>query len=254
MVEYMCDDALSEILKAVSDPTRRSILTTLCQQGGSRVTDLADNYAMSLNAVSKHIKVLEQAGLVTRQTLGRAHWIEANLSQVDVVDSWLESLRSIWQLRLEKLNEVLSNGEENMADLTVNVVKTINAPIHKVFDAWLDPVMLSQFILPMPGMPHPDVQNDVREGGKFVITMQVGNDKVPHSGEYLTINRPNMLVFTWVSPFSMEGSQVTIRFNEVEGDKTHIELVHVRFVDEESRTNHEGGWGHILDSLNQLLS
>jgi len=110
MVEYSGDKILSELLKAVSDTTRRSLLTKLCQQGTSRVTDLANYYDMSLNAVSKHIKILEKAGLVTRKTMGRTHWIEANLEQVSVIEEWLRELNSIWALRLEKLNEILING------------------------------------------------------------------------------------------------------------------------------------------------
>ncbi len=111
MVEYVNDKILSELLKAVSDTTRRSLLTQLCQQGASRVTDLANYYDMSLNAVSKHIKILEKAGLVTRKTIGRIHWIEPNLEQISVVDDWFKELKFIWELRLEKLNEILNNGE-----------------------------------------------------------------------------------------------------------------------------------------------
>ncbi|NOQ79830.1 MAG: metalloregulator ArsR/SmtB family transcription factor [Gammaproteobacteria bacterium] len=108
MVEYKNDKILTELLKAMSDTTRRSLLRQLCQQGSSRVTDLADYYDMSLNAVSKHIKILEKAGLVTRKTIGRTHWIEANLVQINIVDNWLKELKSIWELRLEKLDEVLN--------------------------------------------------------------------------------------------------------------------------------------------------
>ena len=111
MVEYVDDKILSELLKAVSDSTRRSLLTLLCQQGPSRVTDLASYYNMSLNAVSKHIKVLEKAELVTRTTIGKTHMIEANLVKVSVVEEWVKELKSIWELRLEKLDEILNNGD-----------------------------------------------------------------------------------------------------------------------------------------------
>lgn len=113
MVECIDNKILSELLKAVSDTTRRSLLTQLCQQGPSRVTDLAHYYDMSLNAVSKHIKVLEKAGLVTRKTIGRSHWIEANLEQIGIVDAWVKELKSIWELRLEKLGEIFTNGNDN---------------------------------------------------------------------------------------------------------------------------------------------
>ena len=110
MVEYANDKILTGLLKAVSDTTRRSLLTQLCQQGSSRVTDLADYYDMSLNAISKHIKVLEKTGLVTRKTIGRTHWIEANLKRVSLVENWIKELKSIWELRLEKLDEIMKNG------------------------------------------------------------------------------------------------------------------------------------------------
>ena len=93
-----------------------------------------------------------------------------------------------------------------MNELTLSVSKTIHAPIERVFDAWLEAEMLTQFILPMPGMPQPEVENEAVEGGRFNIVMQVGEDKVPHSGTYLEINRPDRLVFSWESPFSIEGS------------------------------------------------
>lgn len=112
MVEHMQDEKLSRLLKAVSDTTRRRLLTQLCQQGATRVTDLAAHYEMSLNAISKHIKVLEQAGLVKRTTMGRIHLIEADLSQVEPMSDWFTSLKSIWMLSLEKLEDVLNTGEE----------------------------------------------------------------------------------------------------------------------------------------------
>ena len=99
---------LSKILKVTSNVTRRSILTTLVQEGPARVTDLAEHYAMSLNAVSKHIKALESAGLVSRKKIGREHFIEANLEPVKVIEKWFQDLRSIWEIRLEKLEKLLT--------------------------------------------------------------------------------------------------------------------------------------------------
>jgi len=107
MVEYSNDKIISETLKSMSDVTRRSLLTRLCQEGPCRVTDLASYYDMSLNAISKHIKVLERCGLITRKTIGRTHWIEADLTHVRIVEEWFKELKSIWELRLEKLTELI---------------------------------------------------------------------------------------------------------------------------------------------------
>ena len=112
MVELNDELELSVLLRAISDGTRRALITRLCQQGPTRVTDLANHYAMSLNAISKHIKVLENAGLAKRTTLGRVHLIEADMNRVDLLSDWFASLKSIWLLSLEKLDQTLQAGEE----------------------------------------------------------------------------------------------------------------------------------------------
>jgi len=138
-----------------------------------------------------------------------------------------------------------------MNDLICNVNRVINAPIDKVFDAWLNPQLLSRFMLPMPGMPQPRTEVDAREGGRFTIYMDVGEEIIPHSGTYLELNRPNRLVFSWASPFSTDGSSVSLDFTMVDSSNTRIELTHVRFIDEETRSNHEAGWGNILGALSE---
>lgn len=141
-----------------------------------------------------------------------------------------------------------------MSELSVNISKTINAPIDSVFDAWLDPAILTHFILPMSGMPKPHVTNQANVGGKFEIIMHVGENKVPHTGEYLSIDRPNTLSFTWNSPASSDDSVVTINFVAINDHKTEIELTHVKFIDEQRRADHEGGWKNILTTLEKVLA
>ena len=114
MVDQHSDtEQLTNVLKAVSDPTRRSILTKLVQEGHIRVTDIAAYFDMSLNSVSKHIKVLEAAGLVTRQTMGRIHLISAEMGPVSLIDGWFHDLRSVWDLRLERLEDLLLEGKKD---------------------------------------------------------------------------------------------------------------------------------------------
>jgi uncharacterized protein YndB with AHSA1/START domain len=143
--------------------------------------------------------------------------------------------------------------EGKMTDLTVNVEKTIGAPIEKVFDAWLNPKILAQFMMPMPGMPESDVKNDVREGGSFSIIMHAGNDELPHTGKYLEIKRPDKLIFTWVSHCSADNSIVTLNFKKIDNNKTNVSLSHVKFIDEKTRSDHEGGWTGILSKLNDVI-
>jgi len=99
---------LTRLFKATSDATRRAVLRLLAQHGPTRVTDLARQFDMSLNSVSKHIKVLEQAGLVKRRTEWREHLIELNPEPLAEIDLWFAQLRSIWAMRLEILDELLT--------------------------------------------------------------------------------------------------------------------------------------------------
>ncbi|MCG6971912.1 MAG: SRPBCC domain-containing protein [Desulfobacterales bacterium] len=142
-----------------------------------------------------------------------------------------------------------------MTDLTINIHKTINAPIEKVFDAWLNARMLSKFMRGMPDMPESDVETDAREGGNFTIIMHYRGEKIPHTGKYLEISRPDKLVFTWASQYSVvDNSTVTLNFTRIDDNKTNISLSHVKFIDEESRSGHEEGWGNVLDKLNEVMS
>lgn len=141
-----------------------------------------------------------------------------------------------------------------MTDLTLKITKKIQAPIERVFEAWLNPETLSRFMMPMPGMDHPKVQCDPKLGGKFEILMDVGGNLVSHSGEYVALERPNKLAFTWVSPASLEDSVVTIELSSVGETATNIALTQVKFIDEQHRSNHEGGWSNILSSLDGLLT
>jgi len=140
-----------------------------------------------------------------------------------------------------------------MSELKLNVSKVIQAPIEKVFDAWIDPKMLAKIMRPMEGMSDAIVTNDASVGGKFNIVMIAGDNKMPHSGEYLEIVRPNRLVFTWVTSFSSDNSTVSIELSAIDATSTQLDLTHVKFLDVQARDNHIGGWTGILDALSTSL-
>lgn len=96
-------DALSVTFAALADPTRRAILARLVL-GEASVTELAEPFAMSFPAVSKHLKVLERAGLIARGR--RAQWRPCRLEPAALksVDDWLERYRRLWEERLDRLD------------------------------------------------------------------------------------------------------------------------------------------------------
>lgn len=102
-------DALSRTFAALADPTRRAILERLAQ-GPATVTELAEPFAISLPAISKHLKVLERAGLIER---GReAQWRPAQLqtAPLEDVSQWLENLN--WENNLDRLEEYIRKLQE----------------------------------------------------------------------------------------------------------------------------------------------
>jgi DNA-binding transcriptional ArsR family regulator len=91
---------------ALSDPTRRAILERL-SKGEARVTELAQPFTMSLNAVSKHIRILERARLVRRRCVGREHFLSLNREPLDEAAAWIEAQRAVWTARLDALAVIL---------------------------------------------------------------------------------------------------------------------------------------------------
>ncbi len=139
-------------------------------------------------------------------------------------------------------------------DLSLKVSRHLPFPPERVFDAWLDPVMMQKFLVPAPGMTVPQATNDPRVGGRFRVVMQAPDvdEGWPHEGEYLEIDRANRLRFTWVSGYTQDNSEVTLALVPRDGG-TDLTLTHIRFPNLESRDNHEGGWTLILEALEGAL-
>ncbi len=93
-------------LMALADPTRRAILKRL-SAGEARVTELARPFDISLNAVSKHIRILERARLVRRRVEGREHFLAFNPKPLDETIKWMETQHAFWAARLDALEELL---------------------------------------------------------------------------------------------------------------------------------------------------
>ena len=103
--------ALDHTMLALADPTRRAILHRL-STGEARVTELAAPFEISLNSVSKHIRMLERAQLVRRRRSGRDHFLSLNPKPLDQAAKWIKQQRSLWNTRLDALERALEEDEE----------------------------------------------------------------------------------------------------------------------------------------------
>src|SRR6266851_3309753 len=108
LVEYKLD----QVYGAIADPTRRAILAVLAQ-GDANVGSLVDRFTISFNGVSKHVKVLERAGLVERAIHGREHRLTLNPAPLREAARWLEHYRAFWEMRLDGLEAFLAKQQRS---------------------------------------------------------------------------------------------------------------------------------------------
>ena len=101
------DQALDRTYAALADPTRRALLVTL-RARDARITDLANPLPMTFAGVSRHVAVLEAAGLVTRQVRGREHWLSLRPEGLSLAEEWIHVQTSFWTRRAEALEARLA--------------------------------------------------------------------------------------------------------------------------------------------------
>ena len=135
------------------------------------------------------------------------------------------------------------------------VERPIAASVEEVFAAWSDAESLSAWMCPVDTVSHASVETDFRVGGQFSIVMHGQEGDFQQTGEYLEIDPPKRLAFTWVSPWAPDDEQdtrVTVSLDPAGEGKTKLRLVHEAITT--WYDNHEQGWSTILANLDQHLS
>jgi DNA-binding transcriptional ArsR family regulator len=106
---------LDSVFHALSDRTRRAMLARL-STGEARIGDLAGPFAMSFAGASKHVRVLEGAGLVSRRVVGRTHWCRLEAARLAEADAWLRHYERFWTERFDVLEGLLKAEDERKGD------------------------------------------------------------------------------------------------------------------------------------------
>ncbi|HEX9683135.1 MAG TPA: metalloregulator ArsR/SmtB family transcription factor [Acidimicrobiales bacterium] len=107
MTATVDDDRLSETFAALASSTRRSILARLAE-GAATVNELAEPFEMKLPAISKHIKVLERAGLVMRSQRAQYRPCALDAAPLEEVSTWAEQYRPVWEARFDRMDDYLT--------------------------------------------------------------------------------------------------------------------------------------------------
>ena len=105
------NDTLNQTFHALSHPVRRAILAQLVERSAT-VTEIADQFPISLNGVSKHLKVLEHAALIRRSVEGRVHHCSLDVANLREAGAWIDFYRPYWEQRLDALERFLVGQDE----------------------------------------------------------------------------------------------------------------------------------------------
>ena len=98
-------DNLADVFTAISHPSRRAIIRRLAQSGPARFTDVAEPFDLALNAVTKHLKLLERAGLISREKHGREVFISFRGEPLREAAQWVHEYETFWNERLDKFEQ-----------------------------------------------------------------------------------------------------------------------------------------------------
>jgi uncharacterized protein YndB with AHSA1/START domain/DNA-binding transcriptional ArsR family regulator len=273
-------DSLSLTFSALSDPTRRAILARVASSGETSVIELGKPFAMSLPAVSKHLKVLERAGLIQR---GRAaQWRPWRLVAGPLKDAadWLDEYRRYWEESFDRLDDylkelrtkdkrILRGKEKKMAAGSNAVVaepqehvlvieRIFDAPRDLVYKCWTESEHLRRWTGPR-GFSTIVHAYDFRPGGHLRLHMRAP-DGTEHwqSGTFREIVPPERIVRTFVwtdaegNPTRPE-TVLSLTFEEL-GGRTRLTLHQAGFKSVIARDEHRGGWSSSLDLLAEYLA
>ena len=106
----MVENRLDATFRALADPTRRGMLASLAR-GEKSIGDLASPFSMTLAGASKHVKVLEDAGLVARRKMGRTHFVSIEAGPLEEANRWLRQWEKFWNVRLDRLQALVERDK-----------------------------------------------------------------------------------------------------------------------------------------------
>jgi uncharacterized protein YndB with AHSA1/START domain/DNA-binding transcriptional ArsR family regulator len=262
---------------ALSDATRRKIIEMLANGGPLPASEIYEQFPVSPPAVSQHLKVLREAGLVRMQKQAQQRIYSIDPAVLREVEDWAGQMARLWNQRFNALDRVLEAEKHRAATQTserstymqkpitqeLTLTRVFDAPRELVFKAWTDPRLVAEWWSPH-GFTNAAVELDLRPGGAIYILMRWpdGRDN-PMKGTYHEIVPPERLVFTSTALEDEAGMpqlevRNTVTFAE-QGSQTLLTLhaVVVRGTTQAAEAALAGmeiGWSQSLEKLTALLS
>ena len=233
------------MFKALADPTRRDLLDELFRQDGQTLGMLEERFSMTRFGVMKHLKVLEEAGLVVTRRRGREKLHFLNPVPIRLIhDRWVSKYAESWVAGLSEIKERLESQMEKVYEIFIKTTP------ERLWEAIIDPEIRAKYNFGAA------VYSDWKEGASISVDVKA-HDVHLGEGEVLEVDPPWRLVHTmaalWDADVTAEGvSRVTWEIEKVGDDSCHLTLTHDQ-MREGANSQIYGGWPMILSGLKTWL-
>ncbi|MEU5875901.1 metalloregulator ArsR/SmtB family transcription factor [Spirillospora sp. NPDC047279] len=252
---------VNDPFRALAHPIRRRIVERL-GSGPATVGEVTSDLGVSKPAITKHLKILEDTGVVARRVVGRTHRLVLNPSAlIDAVD-WAARQRALWERMFDTVEAHLADKENTtVTDTTtpaavMRIERTYRAPAEVIFDAWTDPEVIKKWWHAGPDWETATAEVDLRVGGRLLVVMR-DTDGVEYTatGVYTRIERPGRLGWVWHGQDgeAAAGSRCDLEITEL-GGVTTVVLTHSGLPDQHSSDEFRQGWGLCLDNLAKVVA
>jgi uncharacterized protein YndB with AHSA1/START domain/DNA-binding transcriptional ArsR family regulator len=250
-------DTLSATFAALADPTRREILQRLAR-GEATVKELVEPFDITAQAVSRHLRVLEQAGLISRSRTGRWRPCRLDPAPLRAATGWIGHHRETWLTRFEQLDTQVGRLRPDATrpgrrEFTVG--RVFDAPRPVLFRAWVEPARLAAWFGPHGiSTPPSRISIDARAGGHWRMCMvnDADGSEYPSEMTYHEVVEPERLVFGWGDPDAAatdEGTAVvTVHFTQLHGQCV-VQLRQAGSWSDARHANVRTGWSETLERL-----
>ncbi|WP_336713888.1 ArsR/SmtB family transcription factor [Arthrobacter sp. USHLN218] len=241
---------MDEVFKALADPTRRELLDELFRRDGQSLSALGERFEMSRFGVMKHLKLLEEAGLVVTRRRGREKLHFLNPVPIRLIhDRWVSKYAEPWAAGLSDLKATLESSVENTAQIAKIFEIYIRTSPERLWEAITDSETRSKYMFGNR------IETDWQPGSSFRMTNPRADGPLGE-GEILEVDPPRRLVQTmralWGDDVKAEGtSRVTWEIEQVE-DSCRLTVTHDQ-LREGANEQLYGGWPMILSGLKTWL-
>jgi uncharacterized protein YndB with AHSA1/START domain/DNA-binding transcriptional ArsR family regulator len=242
------------VFRALADPSRRRLLDLLFERDGRTLTELESELPMTRFGVMKHLRVLEEAGLITTHKVGREKLHYLNPVPIQLIsDRWINKYSAVRASALADLKTALEGGTTMTTEAKPRLVNQIiiNALQQRVWEAITTPEFTARYYYGCT------LQTDLTPGSPFAYLMPDGSPIV--EGEVVLSDPPHRLVHTYHSlwpPMNEDApTQVTWELASMPGGVTRVTVVHEDFQGETATYQglQSGGWAWILSNMKTVL-